>query len=102
MPASLRYQRAVLEHGDLEEMNQILPEDTRSMTESERGFATLATNASPDVVSFSAREEQILALHAQLEELNLEVAISERLCDEPAGDLCIRSSFSEPNVDNNR
>lgn len=51
-----------------------------------KGFADFVAIGSHDLVPFSEREEQILALHDQLEELRLEVALSEGLENQATGE----------------
>ncbi|MCJ1303898.1 hypothetical protein MMC08_006709 [Hypocenomyce scalaris] len=70
----------------LADIGRLSLDDASRSTKYEKGFAEFALTGSHDLVSFSEREDQILALHDQLEELRLEVALSERLKIQPAGE----------------
>lgn len=71
---------------NLADIARLSLDDTSRGTEYEKGFADFAAIGSHDLESFSKREEQVLVLHDQLEELRLEVALSEGLENRPAGE----------------
>ena len=80
---------------NLADIARLSLDDASKGTEYEKGFTDFAASESHDLVSFSEREEQILALHDQLEELRLEVALAEGLGNQPAGEHKICSSFRQ-------
>lgn len=77
---------------DVADIGRLSLDDASKPMEYEKGFADFAGKGSHDLVSFSDREKQILSLHDQLEELRLEVALSEGLANQPAGEHEICSS----------
>ena len=82
----INYTRILSSMANLADMSRLSLDDTSRDTQYMNGFADFAAIGSHDLVPFSEREEQILALHDQLEELRLEIALSEELENQAAGE----------------
>lgn len=88
----LNYGRSKSSMANVADIGRLSLDEASRNTAYEKGFADLAAIGSHDLWSFSKREEQVLALHDQLEELKLEVSLSEGLGNQPAGEHKTSSS----------
>lgn len=88
----LNYGRSIPLMANLADLGRLSLVETSKNTEYVEGFAGLAKTGSHDLGSFSKREEQVLALHDQLEELKLEIFLSEALGNQPGGEYKTCSS----------
>lgn len=77
---------------NLADLGRLSLDETSKNTKYVEGFAGLAATGSHELGSFSKREEQVLALHDQLEELKLEISLSEALGNQPGGEYKTCSS----------